>query len=322
MTKRKKKLTALVALGGNSLIKTDQVGTIGQQEKNARRICGRLCSILERGYNLVLTHGNGPQVGNLLIRNEMAMNIVPAYPLDVLVASTEGSIGYILQQEFLNNMRKRNLSNYVVTMITQVMVDKNDPAFKNPTKPVGPFYTGAEARKIRKTTDWILKEISARRFRRVVPSPIPKKIIQRHMIRDLVHAGNVVIALGGGGVPMSKDRYNNYIGIEAVVDKDRASALLAREIKVDLFVFLTAVDAVYINYGKKNEKALGVVTFKEMEKYREDGHFPEGSMGPKVEGALSFIRSGGKEVIITNSSNFEKALDGKAGTRIVRKKTS
>jgi carbamate kinase len=321
MARRKKKQVAVIALGGNVLTRAHEEGTIEEQEANANRMCGHLMSLISGGYNIVITHGNGPQVGNLLIQNDAARKHVPSLPLDVLVAETEGFMGYILQQEFLNHLRKRNIHSYVVTMITQVMVDKDDPSFKRPTKPVGPFYGREEAERIKKARKWKMVEDSGRGWRRVVPSPKPIKIIQRYMIRDLVRAGNVVIALGGGGIPMTKDDSNNYVGMEAVVDKDRASALLAGEIGADLFVILTPEERVCLNYGKKNQRPLDVVTVKEAKKYMKEGHFPPGSMGPKMESALAYIQAGGPEVLITDPEHLEAALEGKAGTRIVRTKS-
>jgi carbamate kinase len=313
---------ALVALGGNFLLQPHEEGTIEEQETNARMVCGHLLSVIKSGYNLILSHGNGPQVGNLLIQNEASKQYAPPMPLDVLVAQTEGSIGYILQQEMLNHLRKNDIRQYVVTMITQVMVERRDPAFKNPTKPVGPFFTKEEAEKQKKNKKWKMVEDAGRGYRRVVPSPKPVKIIQRHMIRDLAGAGNVVIALGGGGVPMGKDENDFYVGIEAVIDKDRASALLANEVGAELFILLTAVEKVYLNFGKPNQKPLDVITVREAKKFLADGHFPPGSMGPKIECAIEYINGGGAEVIITEPQHLDDALAGKTGTRIVKSKKS
>lgn len=309
---------ALVAFGGNVIHKTGEAGTYREQQANARHMCGRLLTVLERGYELVITHGNGPQVGNLLMQNELARAMVPDLPLDVLVAQTEGSLGYILQQELLNELRRHDIRKYVVTMISQVVVDRNDPAFTNPTKPVGPFYTETEAAALRQRfPDWLVTEDSGRGYRRIVPSPTPRRIIQSKMVRSLVYAGNVVLALGGGGVPIYKDEHNEYVGVEAVVDKDLSSALLAVDVKADLFVLLTNTEKVCLNYGKPDQRQLDVLTCDEVRHYLQAGHFPPGSMGPKVRAALLYLEAGGREVLITDPTHLTAALDGQAGTRIV-----
>jgi len=311
---------ALVAFGGNVILKSRESGTIEEQEANARRMCERLVTFIERGYELVVTHGNGPQVGNLLVQNELAREVMPSLPLDVLVAQTEGSLGYILQQELLNQLRARDIRKYVVTMITQVLVDRDDPAFGKPSKPVGPFYTKEEAEALtRRFSSWKMVEDSGRGYRRLVPSPAPGRIIQSRMIRSLVYGGNVVIALGGGGVPMTKDAADKYVGVEAVIDKDLSSALLAVQIKADIFVILTEVERVCLNYGRGNEQALSELTCEQAAKHMEEGHFPPGSMGPKITAALMYLEAGGREVIITNPETLDEALDGGAGTHIVWK---
>jgi len=309
---------ALVAFGGNVIHKTGEAGTYPEQQANARHMCGRLLTLLERGYELVITHGNGPQVGNLLMQNALAREMVPDLPLDVLVAQTEGSLGYILQQELLNELRRHGIRKYVVTMITQVVVDPHDPAFENPTKPVGPFYTEVEAEALRRRfPGWHVAEDAGRGYRRIVPSPIPKKIIQSKMVRSLVYAGNVVLALGGGGVPISKNERNEYMGVEAVVDKDLSSALLAVDIKADLFVLLTNTERVCLDYGTAAQRPLDVLTCEEAREYLHKGHFAPGSMGPKVKAALMYLEGGGREVLITDPDHLIPALDGRAGTRVV-----
>jgi carbamate kinase len=281
-------------------------------------MCGRLLTLLERGYELAITHGNGPQVGNLLMQNALAREMVPDLPLDVLVAQTEGSLGYILQQELLNELRRHGIRKYVVTMITQVVVDRNDPAFENPTKPVGPFYTETEADALRRRfPGWHVAEDAGRGYRRIVPSPTPKKIIQSKMIRSLVYAGNVVLALGGGGVPIIKDERNEYMGVEAVIDKDLSSALLAVDIKADIFVLLTNMERVCLNYGAPDQRPIDVMTCEEAREFLRQGHFPPGSMGPKVRAALIYLEGGGREVLITDPDHLIPALDGRAGTRVV-----
>ncbi len=311
---------ALVAFGGNAFFKTGQKGSIEEQRKSADLMCSRLLNIIERGYELVITHGNGPQVGHLLIQRDMTKHVIPEMPLDVLVAQTEGSLGYLLQQELLNHLRIRRAGKYVVTMITQVLVDKDDPAFSRPTKPVGPFYRREEFERIlQEHPDWDMMEDAGRGYRRVVPSPEPKRIIQSHMIRALVYAGNVVVALGGGGIPMIKRQDGKYVGIEAVIDKDLSSALLATDIKADLFIILTGVDRVYLNYGKENQQPLNNLTYSQARRYLQEGHFPPGSMGPKISAVLYYLENGGRRAIITNAENLESALEGKNGTHIILK---
>jgi len=311
---------ALVAFGGNVIHKTGEAGTYMEQRANARDMCGRLFTVLERGYELVVTHGNGPQVGNLLMQNELAREMVPDLPLDVLVAQTEGSLGYILQQELLNELRRHDLRKYVVTMITQVFVDRDDPAFQAPTKPVGPFYTAAEAAALkRRFPGWLVSDDAGRGYRRIVPSPMPRRIIQSHMVRSLVYAGNVVLALGGGGVPMTKDADGQYVGVEAVIDKDLSSALLAVDIKADLFVLLTNTEKVCLDYGRRDQRGLDELTCDQARQYMADGHFPAGSMGPKVQAAVLYLEAGGREVVITDPEHLAEALEGTAGTRVVWK---
>ena len=309
---------ALVAFGGNAFIKDGHKGTIEEQREAADQMCSKLLTIMEKGYGLVITHGNGPQVGNMLIQTDMTKRVIPEMPLDVLVAQTEGSLGYILQQELLNHLRIHQTGKYVVTMITQVLVDKDDPAFLKPAKPVGPFYTKKESEQIySEHPDWRMVEDAGRGFRRVVPSPKPKRVIQSHMIRALVYAGNVVIALGGGGVPMVESKEGKYIGVEAVIDKDLSSAVLANNIKADIFIILTGVDKVYLNYGKNNAQPLSNLTYSQAKQYLQEGHFPAGSMGPKISAALHYLEDGGRKAIITNAESLEQALSGKDGTHIV-----
>jgi carbamate kinase len=311
---------ALVAFGGNVIMKSGEAGTIREQQANARAMCARLVTLLKRGYELVVTHGNGPQVGNLLMQNELAQELVPTLPLDVLVAQTEGSLGYLLQQELLNELRRNDIRKYVVTLITQVLVDHNDPAFQKPSKPVGPFYAEKDvAGLLKRFPEWQIIEDAGRGYRRIVPSPMPKRIIQSRMIRSLAYGGNVVLALGGGGVPMTKDDSGQYVGVEAVIDKDLSSAMLAVDIKADVFVILTGTEKVCLNYGKPDERQLDEITCAEAEQYMIEGHFPAGSMGPKIAAALLYLKAGGRSVLITDPANLDRALDGKTGTRVVWK---
>ena len=311
---------ALVAFGGNVIHKTDETGTFAEQQANARVMCRQLIPIITKGYELVVTHGNGPQVGSLLMQNAMAHETVPEMPLDVLVAQTEGSLGYILQQELLNALRQNSIRKYVVTMITQVVVDSKDPAFKDPQKPVGPFYSKKEIEKLQKRfPDWQVTEDAGRGYRRIVPSPFPQRIIQSPMIRSLAYAGNIVLALGGGGIPIAKGPDNQYAGIEAVIDKDVSSALLATDIKADLFILLTNTDRVYLDYGTPEARPLDQMNCWEAEQYLRQGQFPPGSMGPKIRAAMLYLQGGGRDVLITSPQHLEAALDGKSGTRLVWK---
>jgi len=310
------KKLAVVALGGNALLQKGEKGTTEEQEKNAAETSKHLYSMIEKGYNIIITHGNGPQVGNILIRSEIAKDRIPSNPLDVCVAESEGSIGYYLQQALLNTLRRAKNKRFVVTVITQVLVDENDLAFQNPTKPVGPFYTKEQAKVLQKKNGWSIVEDSGRGYRRVVPSPIPKKIIQRYMIRDSAKRGHIVIALGGG-IPIAKNRNDEYVGIEAVIDKDLASSLLAREIDADIFLILTEVEKVALFFNTPDQKDVDIMTIEDAEKLMNDGHFPPGSMGPKIQSAIEFAKICNKEVIITSIHKLSEALDGKTGTRII-----
>jgi len=309
----------LIALGGNVLTRKHETGKIEEQRENADQICSVLIPLIEQGNHIVITHGNGPQVGSILIQNEQAENIVPAMPLDVLVAQSEGNMGYLFQQSLLNHLRKKNIKRYVVTMITQVLVDSKDNRFSHPRKPIGPFYSEKKAKELTKKKKWEMIEDAGRGYRRVVPSPKPIKVIQRHMIKDLAEKGNIVIALGGGGIPIIKNNKDEYVGIEAVIDKDLASANLAKEIKADMMVILTNVDKVAINFNKPNQKDLDMVTVKDAKKYLAEGHFLEGSMKPKIESAIEFLENRDGKVIITSPEKLHLALKNKSGTRIIRK---
>jgi len=307
----------VLAFGGNALLAEKEKGTISEQEANAARTAQEIFPLVVGDYDIIITHGNGPQVGNILIQNEEAAQLVPTMPLDVCVSESEGLIGYILQQAILNELRRHNLKRYVVTMITQVVVDKNDPAFKTLTKPIGPFFTADKAEVFKRERKWVMIEDSGRGFRRVVPSPMPVKIIQRPMIYDLARAGHIVIALGGGGIPIWKKENNDYEGIEAVIDKDIASGLLAAEMKADMLLILTTVPKVYLNYGKPNQKALDKVSLTEAKKYLKEGHFGTGSMAPKIEAAIRYLEQVTGTVVITNSAHLKAALkDPTKGTYI------
>ncbi len=309
--------TVVVAMGGHAFIQPGEIGTHEEHTKNARTICEHLMVLVDRGYNIVITHGNGPQVGVLMGRCERTRDYQPAPPLDALVAATEGSLGYILQRALLNELRIRNIRRYVVTMVTQVLVDIDDPAMRRPTKPVGPFLEKEEAEARQADSGWQIKEDAGRGWRRLVPSPRPIKVIQRHMIREAALGGHIVVAGGGGGIPMTKASSGDYVGIEAVIDKDLTSSILATDVGAELLIILTAVDGVYLHFNEPNQMRLGAVTMAECDQYIVGGHFPEGSMGPKVEAIYGFLQRGGRRGLITSAEKMRDALDGKAGTHFV-----
>ncbi len=308
--------TILIAVGGNSLIRAGEKGTIAEQLANTSRTAAAITSLIRLGHRVVLTHGNGPQVGAALLRSERASDQVYNHPLDVCDATTQGEIGYLLQQSLYNHLRKEGLMVPVVTVLTQVVVSADDPAMQSPTKPVGPFYSREEAEGRRRQLGWAIVEDAARGYRRVVPSPEPLEIVELEVIQDLLEAGKLVIACGGGGIPVV--RTNGALhGIEAVIDKDRASALLAIKLNADVFAISTDTDFVYLDYKQPSQRPLRQVTATEMQRYLDAGQFPPGNMGPKVESALRFLHQGGKEVVITSYTHLPEAVAGTAGTRIV-----
>ena len=310
----------LVAMGGHAFIQRGEQGDIRDHEKNAVGICASLMTLIERDYNLVVTHGNGPQVGNLLLQNELTQDNVPSMPLDVLVANTEGFLGYVLQQALLNHLRSRQIKRYVVTMITQVLVERDDPAFQNPSKPIGPFLTREQAEERRDRLGWKILDDAGRGWRRLVASPRPTRVVQRLMIRDSARAGHIVVACGGGGIPIVRRQSDNaYEGVEAVIDKDLTSSVLAAEIGAELLIILTDVPQAYVHYGKPEQKALGAVTLEEIEGLQAEGHFAKGSMGPKVEAIVNFLKAGGKRGLITSPARRADAMDGRAGTHFIGK---
>jgi carbamate kinase len=313
------KKTAVLALGGNAIIKAGQKGTITEQFANTRDSLDGIVELISRGYQLSITHGNGPQVGNLLRQQEAGEKEgMAALPLGVLNAATEGTMGYMIEQSLQNKLLEHGITKQVITIVSQVVVDKNDPSMKNPTKFVGSTYYSAEqAEELKQNLGWTLKEDSGKGYRRVVPSPMPKEIIPAETINELVHRGEVVIAVGGGGIPVYREDSGKLEGVDAVIDKDFASALLALNIKADLFVILTGVDKVAINYGKENQQDVDVMTVAEAQKHYDDKQFPAGSMGPKILAAIDFLRRGGSEVLITSIDRIVDAFEGKTGTRIV-----
>lgn len=307
--------TIVVALGGNAIIEEGTEGTVQQQFENTRKSLKAIVGMIGEGHKVVLTHGNGPQAGVHLIRNEAASAQVPPSPLNVIVADTQGSMGYMIAQSLMNALRAEHIEKDIVTVITQVEVDPDDPSMQNPTKYVGPFYKAEQVEKLR-LRGWVIKEDPMRGFRRVVPSPMPLDVIEKDTIKDLIDDGKVVIAVGGGGIPVKRDADGTLSGVDAVIDKDRASALLANLIDADELVILTGVEKVAINFRKPDQRVFDHLSVEECEKYMAEGQFPKGSMGPKIEAACDFIRRGGAKVIITSMENATAAIDGSAGTII------
>lgn len=307
---------AVAALGGNALIRGSQLGTITEQEENARQTCEGLIALLKKGYDLIITHGNGPQVGNILLRNEAGYSIykIPKMPLDICVADSQGGIGYMLEKEMKNLLWKNKIKKNVITIVTQVEVDPEDPAFKEPTKPVGGFFLKEEADLLARANNWVFREDPRKRgWRRVVASPNPVDIINRKVIKELAREGNIVIASGGGGIPVMKGKDGMYRGIDAVIDKDLAGALLAIETGANEFYILTDVPKVYINFHKPDQKALDRMSVRQAQKFLKAGEFASGSMGPKVQAAVNFTKHTGRDSIITES---DKLNDLNSGTRI------
>jgi carbamate kinase len=308
------KKLAVVAIGGNAVNRPGEEATAENMMKNLAETARFLVSMLD-DYDIVITHGNGPQVGNLLVQQELAKHVIPPFPIDVNDAQTQGSLGYMIALTLGNELRKRNIQRDIAAVVTQIIVDKNDPGFQKPSKPVGPFYSKEEAEKLQQEKGWIMKEDAGRGWRRVVPSPIPLDIVEKNVIKTLVEKDMIVIAAGGGGIPVIQEN-GTLKGVEAVIDKDRASALLAKEIGADILIILTGVEKVYINYNKPDQKALDHLTVEEAKKYLAEGQFPSGSMGPKIEAAIDFVTSTGRECLITDMAVLDKALKGLTGTRI------
>lgn len=309
--------TCLIAIGGNSLIRAGERGTIDEQLANANATAESIAKMIKLGWNVIVTHGNGPQAGAALLRSERAAGETYTHTLDMCVATTQSEIGYILQRAMEKQLRLAGIDRLVTTVPTMVAVDPKDPAFKNPTKPIGPFYSKELAEEKRKTLGWDIVEDAARGYRRVVASPEPKEILELEVIKRIIDLGIVTIALGGGGIPVIKTNNSDIIGSEAVIDKDRSSALLAKGLNVDLFVISTDTDRVYLNYKKSNQIGLSKVSAAELQKYYDEKQFPPGSMGPKIESAINFLKQGGKNVIITSFEYLMDALEEKAGTWVV-----
>ena len=311
-----KKVT-VIALGGNAILQPGQRGTFAEQMKNVETTCHQLAQMVESGnYKIIITHGNGPQVGNLLLQNETAKDVAAPMPLYVCGAESQGLIGYMMQQTLHNLLVDKGKGGIpIATVVTQVVVDKNDQAFQNPTKPVGPFYSEEEAKKLESEKGYHIKEDAGRGWRRVVPSPDPIEIFEKEAVRQLVEARSIVIASGGGGIPVLKEG-EKLVGVDAVIDKDLAGERLAVDVEAKIFLILTDVDQVKLNYKTPEEKGLSQITVEEAKKYHAEGHFAKGSMEPKVRAAIRFIEAGGERAIITSLDKAVAALDGKAGTTI------
>ncbi len=305
-----------IALGGNALLQYGQKGTFEEQLANARVTAKQIVELIKRGYKVVITHGNGPQVGAILLQQEAGSSQVPEMPLHACGAMSQGLIGYMIQQSLINELRKAGIDMPVATVITQVLVDRNDRAFRNPTKFIGPWYSEEEAKEKDKL-GWIMKYDVGKGWRRVVPSPDPIKQVEIEAIRRMVDSGIIVIASGGGGIPVVDEK--ELEGVDAVIDKDLAGERLASSLGAEVFMILTDVEKVAINFKKENQKFLDTLTLEEAKKYYEEGHFPPGNMGPKVLAAIRFVERTGKTAIITSLDKAIDALDGKTGTRIIKK---
>ena len=311
-------MLAVVAFGGNALLRSEDHGTQEEQIARAKQAARWLAEIVRHGYKLIVVHGNGPQVGNILVQAEEASTKIPPQSLDVCVAQTEGSIGFMLQQAIRNRLDSIGLtSGEVATILTEVEVDPADPAFKRPTKPIGPFFTRYRAEALERDLGWTMKEDSGRGWRHVVPSPRPLRILNVNTVSRMLDAAAVVIAAGGGGIPVVKGRDGQWRGIEAVIDKDYSSAKLATDLNADLFLILTGVPKVALDFGKPAQRFIDRLTVAEAEKYMAEGQFPPGSMGPKIESALEFVKATGKQVLITDVDVLREALQGNGGTTIV-----
>ncbi len=312
------KKIVVVALGGNAITREFEEGLIPEQFVNTRKSLDCVVRLVKDGYSVIVTHGNGPQVGNALIRVEESRNLVPPLPLGIIVADLEGGMGYMIEQSLQNKLHDAGLKKDVTTVLTQVIVDPKDPSIKNPSKFVGPFFKKEQVPDLEKKRGWIMKEDKARGYRRVVPSPVPQKIVEKKIISTLIENNILVIAAGGGGIPVYCDDRGWLEGVDAVIDKDHASALLGNEVGADKLIILTGIDKVAINYRTEKQQDFDTLTIKQAQKHYNDGQFPKGSMGPKILAAISFIKKGGKEVLITSIENVIDALEGKNGTRIIK----
>jgi carbamate kinase len=317
MTRTKDPRRVTIALGGNAILRRGDRGTAEEQASHVRGTAKELVHLIEEGDRILITHGNGPQVGDILVQNEAAKDLVPQMPLDVCGAESQGLIGYMLQQSLEGELRNKKIDMPVVTVLTQVLVDRADPAFKKPTKPIGPFYTAEQSRRLR-AKGWAMIEDSGRGYRRVVPSPMPKEIVEGGTISSLFKAGALVIAAGGGGVPVVREGGGRLRGVEAVLDKDRTAALLASTMGTRTLLILTDVDGVYLDYKGPGRRRLEAMDVRMCERHLKEGQFPPGSMGPKIESAVTFVKAGGEKAIIASLERAEDALAGRSGTTITQ----
>lgn len=307
----------LIALGGNAILKAGEKGTAGEQFMRIHETCSHFLELIQAGYKLAITHGNGPQVGAILLQNEIAKDKLPAMPLDVCGAESQGLIGYMFSRQLFSRLKIAGVHKEVVCLVTQTLVDKDDPAFKNPVKPIGPFYKEKEAEVLKAEKKWQMVLQTGKGYRRVVPSPEPVDIIEGKVIEELFEQDKIVIACGGGGIPVIQTADGALKGVEAVIDKDYTAAVLAKKIKADILLILTDVEAVAINFGSPEQKNLAKLSIVEAEKYLKAGEFASGSMGPKVEAAMRFAKTGGK-AIITSLEKVKEALEGQSGTLICK----
>ncbi len=307
----------IIALGGNAILPVGKTGTIQEQVAITRTAMLEIEGLVSDGRHVVLTHGNGPIVGNIVVRNEAMKDSIPPMPLDVCGADSQGGIGYMIQQSLRNVLVERGNESEVVSIITQVLVDVNDPAFQKPVKPIGPYYSESQAVQLRNERGWNIVKDKKQGYRRVVPSPYPMRILEIEVIKSLIRDGTIAITVGGGGIPVVFED-NHYRGIEAVIDKDLASSLLARHLEAERLIIITDVDAVYVDYGKPTQKPLGLVTLEEIKSHFADGQFPAGSMGSKIRASIEFLEYGGESVIITQPGDLLAAVRGEAGTTIRR----
>ncbi len=313
----------VVAFGGNAILPSGRRGTLEEQRNNIRHMSAELGRLLADGHRVVVTHGNGPQVGEIMLKSELAREVVPPLTLDVGGAMSQGQIGYMLQQEIGNYLTQSQIEHSVCSIVTQVIVDPNDPAFETPTKPIGRFYGRTEAERLRREQGWDMVEDAGRGYRRVVPSPQPVTIQEWPAVRSLVAAGVLVIAAGGGGIPVVRERDGSLRGVEAVIDKDLAAQKLASLVQARTLVLLTEVDAVAVNFGTPQQRSLQLVELLELKGHQQNGQFPAGSMGPKVKAAIDFLESGGDRVVITSAANLIAAVNGlSTGTQVVRSRES
>jgi carbamate kinase len=307
----------VIAVGGNSLIKDAEHSSVLDQYRACGETSDHIADIVAEGYRVVITHGNGPQVGFILLRSELAKEVLHQVPLDSCGADTQGAIGYQISQTLANELRLRGIDKSVAAIVTQTVVDAEDPGFGDPTKPIGPFYTEATAREHQDSEGWAMVEDAGRGWRRVVASPRPLEIIEEPAIRTLLEKDIIVVAVGGGGIPVIRRHDGSLEGVGAVIDKDWASCLLAKNLGAEKFILSTAVDRVSLNFGKPDQREIDRMTVAEAKGFLEEGHFPAGSMKPKIEAAIDFLEAGGQEVIITQPHLLEAAIQGRAGTHIV-----